>query len=323
MHNSTSESSKTRPAIPWKLIGTIAISVPVGFALLKVFGAVGLQNRIIYLNYFPPGSRGKLQLNPSTFGLPSYEDIRLTTCDNKLLHAWYIRNETNVFSRAPTLLYLHGNAGNMADRLPLLKRWHDVTGCNLMVLSYRGYGESTGAPSEKGLRIDCQTAFDYLLKRQQQKEDINDIFVYGHSVGGAAALHVTADNSKHVKGLILENTFTSLADLVVALYPQPYLLYRYFTWALWNKWDNVSAMKLLFQNTESKTDIMLISGTADELVPPSQMDSLNSLAQCSSPSNSRIVEFLKVPGGMHNTTMEMPYVMDSVASFIKRSQSQK
>lgn len=85
------------------------------------------------------------------------------------------------------------------------------------MLSYRGYGHSTGQASEVGIRIDAQTALDYIKSHSILKDTI--IIVYGQSLGGAVAIDVASRNSKSVKGLILENTFQSIPTLIPHVLP--------------------------------------------------------------------------------------------------------
>ncbi|KAK9687389.1 bem46 protein, variant, partial [Basidiobolus ranarum] len=151
-----------------------------------------LQCKLIYPAYFPSGSRKKVDF-PSLYDMDDYEDVTLTTSDGEELKAYLITRETEEITRkAPTLLYLHANAGNMGHRLPIAKRFHQRFRCNILMLSYRGYGFSTGSPSESGLRIDAQTALNFILGHPLLKN--TKIVVYGQSIGGAVAGVLVARN---------------------------------------------------------------------------------------------------------------------------------
>lgn len=102
-------------------------------------------------------------------------------------------------------------------------RLQNVTGlfhtcqCNILIIDYRGYGLSTGSPTETGLRADARAAFDYLFTRHDL--DLNQICIFGRSLGGAVAIDLAADTlySQKIMGVILENTFTSISDMAVEL----------------------------------------------------------------------------------------------------------
>ena len=91
-----------------------------------------------------------------------------------------------IFCQVPTVLYLHGNAGNIGHRLVNVQGLYNSIGCNVALLEYRGYGRSEGTPSEEGICMDAQAALDFLLTRS----DINTekILVFGRSLGGAVAI---------------------------------------------------------------------------------------------------------------------------------------
>ena len=108
----------------------------------------------------------------------------------------------------------HGNAGNIGHRIPIAKVLEENIGCNVLMLEYRGYGLSTGDPNEAGINIDAQTALDYI--RQQKETQGGQIIVFGQSLGGAVGIQLVAKNQEagDVVGLVLENTFTSIRDMI-------------------------------------------------------------------------------------------------------------
>ncbi|KAJ1498678.1 hypothetical protein HMI56_004846, partial [Coelomomyces lativittatus] len=113
------------------------------------------------------------------------------------------------YSKEITVLFFHGNAGNIGHRLPIAKGLVQSLHCNVFMLSYRGYGKSEGTPDEAGLQLDAQAALVYLTSHPILKSV--PIYVMGQSIGGAVALHLVANQpSQQVHGLILENTFLSL-----------------------------------------------------------------------------------------------------------------
>ena len=108
----------------------------------------------------------------------------------------------------------HGNAGNIGHRVPIAKVLEENIGCNVLMLEYRGYGLSTGTPDEEGIRIDAQTALDYI--RHQKETQGGKIIVFGQSLGGAVAIQLVAKNQEagDIAGMILENTFTSIREMI-------------------------------------------------------------------------------------------------------------
>lgn len=148
------------------------------------------------------------------FGVVDFEDLQLPTPDGESLHAILIRRPRN--SKAPnmTVLMFHGNAGNIGHRVPIGKVLRDTLGCNVLMLEYRGYGLSTGAPDEAGLKVDAQTGLDHIREREETKD--SKIIIYGQSLGGAVAVDLVASNQDRgdISALILENTFLSIRKLI-------------------------------------------------------------------------------------------------------------
>lgn len=164
----------------------------------------------------------RLDYSPAAFGLP-YENVEFVAEDGVRLHGWWLPAEG---ARA-TLLFCHGNAGNIGDRVPLLPRLMAL-GANVFIFDYRGYGKSNGIPTEKGTYRDARAAFECVRARHDDAED-PPVIVLGRSLGGAVAVQLAVD--KPVRGLIVESAFTSTADMARRIYPglplAPFLRYRY------------------------------------------------------------------------------------------------
>ncbi len=185
-------------------------SKPMLAALLIAAGAYGALVLTLYfaqenLLYFP--SRA-LVTTPAGYGLP-YASVWLTTQDGVRLHGWYVPKEK---ARA-TLLFFHGNAGNISHRLDSLRLFHDL-GLNVLIFDYRGYGQSQGRPSECGTQLDALAAWHYLTEEYQIPPQ--NIVLFGRSLGGALAAWLAAQVKPGA--LILESTFTSVPDLAAELY---------------------------------------------------------------------------------------------------------
>ena len=157
---------------------------------------------------FQPSSR--LLATPDDAGM-DYETVRLKTDDGETLHGWWIPAAD--VSRG-TLLFFHGNAGNISGRLESVQQFHRL-GLNVLIVDYRGYGQNTGAPSEQGLYRDAAACWEHLTAERGIAPE--DVVVFGRSMGGGAATWLAA---RHTPGaLILESVFTNVPDVGAHHYP--------------------------------------------------------------------------------------------------------
>jgi fermentation-respiration switch protein FrsA (DUF1100 family) len=213
--------------------------------LLGVYLGLGL---ILY--FMQPGftfqPTKELTYKPSDIGL-EYENVQLKTPDNLLLSAWYIPAKNARF----TLLFCCGNGGNISDRLVNINIFNKLE-VNCLIFNYRGYGNSGGKPSEKGLYIDAQTAYDWLIN--EKKISPENMIIYGQSLGGSVAAYL-ASNVK-AKGLIIESCFTSFADIAKKYYP-------YMPIKLLAKYS----FKTIDYLKKVKCPVLIIHSRNDEIVP--------------------------------------------------------
>ena len=159
----------------FSLVATFVFSLVL--AVAYVAGVTGLIDRNFI--YFP---EKELSASPEMFGL-AYEDVDFETDDGLQLHGWYIPGDRDV-----TVLWFHGNAGNIAGRLTNLKRVHDELQVNVFLFDYRGYGRSQGGPSEEGLYRDAEAALAYLKSRDDLAPE--RIVYFGRSLGAAVAVEL-------------------------------------------------------------------------------------------------------------------------------------
>ena len=148
--------------------------------------------------------------DPSQEGL-AFEDVFFMTEDAKLLHGWWIPHP----AARGTVLYCHGNAGNIGGRVGLCRDLHRLR-VNLFIFDYRGYGRSKGWPTEQGTYRDARAAYEVVRARYGDAED-PPVIVYGASLGGAVASQLALD--KPVRGVVVESSFPSAADVGDVLYP--------------------------------------------------------------------------------------------------------
>ena len=146
---------------------------------------------------------------PDQAGL-AYQDVYIRTSDGVKINAWFVPAD----DAKGTILFFHGNAGNISHRVDSLAILHDL-GYSALIIDYRGYGRSEGSPGEEGTYLDAQAAWDYL--RQKRKIDAAGIVVLGRSMGAAVAAWLAG--KERPGGVILESGFTSVPDRGAELFP--------------------------------------------------------------------------------------------------------
>lgn len=208
--------------------------------------------------------------------------------------------DADLAAKRPTVLFLHANAGNMGHRLPLAAVFFKRFGCNVIMLSYRGYGFSTGSPNERGIKIDTQTTLDYIRSHPALSSTV--LVAYGQSIGGAVAIDLAARNPASVHALILENTFLSIPELIPHVLPPV----RPFAFLCREYWNSAVAIT----KVSSKVPTLFLSGRQDELVPPPHMDAL--FAKC----NSAVKVKKEFADGTHNDTCIKPGYFEAIGEFL-------
>ncbi|MGH2699492.1 MAG: alpha/beta hydrolase [Actinomycetota bacterium] len=161
-------------------------------------GLVILEDRFIY---FPAG---EITATPADAGL-EFEDVTFDTEDGLSLHGWWVPGG----ERSATLLWFHGNAGNLSDRVGLLELLHHELDIGVFVFDYRGYGSSEGKPSEEGLYADARTALEATEARAGVRPE--EIVLFGQSLGAAVAVELASAHP--VRGVVLEAAFTSIPEM--------------------------------------------------------------------------------------------------------------
>jgi len=207
---------------------------------------------------------------PKNAGL-AYEDVYFTTEDGLRLNGWLILAP----GAKRNLLYCHGNAYNISDRVGKIKSFHEL-GFNVFIFDYRGYGVSEGVPTEPGVYKDAAAAFKWLSSRP----DIGKlpIVIYGASLGGAVAVDLAARHDP--AALVLDSTFAAAKDLAAYYYP--------FVPSFLVSVDFNSLRKL----KSVKAPKLFIHSRNDQMVPYSQAEKL--YAAASDPKELLVVE------GSHN-----------------------
>jgi fermentation-respiration switch protein FrsA (DUF1100 family) len=237
------------------------------------------RSMIFFPSRFPEGD-WNVDLRPAggDAPVPWIEDCSFTASDGVRLHGWFARPHLAVKPvEAPhVLLWFHGNAGNITHRYDHLCALVRLP-IQVFIVDYRGYGKSRGNPSEKGLYLDADAAWDFLLNEKEFKAD--RVVIFGESLGGAVAVDLAA--RVRPAGLVLQSTFTSVRDMAARHYPFiPRFLVRTRMDSL-SKISRVACPKLF------------IHGTDDEIVPFAFGRRLYESAPAPK-------DYFEVPGAMHN-----------------------
>lgn len=217
--------------------------------ILLILAAVGvstavllylLQPKMLYVPY------KEIESVPSEVGL-QYEEVVFDTQDGLRIHGWYVPCTNARY----TLLFCHGNAGNISHRLDSLSIFNAL-GMNCLIFDYRGYGHSQGKPTEKGTYLDAKAAYGWLVS--QKTAQPKSILLFGRSLGAAVACQLATEID--CGGLVLESAFTSFADIGKHYYPVlPVKLFARFDYDTLAKIPRVHC------------PIMIIHSPDDEIIP--------------------------------------------------------
>ena len=215
------------------IIGVILIYLSI-LVLLFIF-----QRNLMYLPEENNYSGDKIKVD--------IEKVKINTSDNLDLLGWFHKKDLNKFK---TILYFHGNAGKLENRIHKLNQFKDME-VNFLIIAWRGFSGNKGKPSEKGLYIDGNSATKWLKNLGLNEEDI---ILYGESLGTGIATEI-AQNSNFA-GLILETPFTSMVDAAKNVYP-----YIPVGLLLKDRYENYKKIKNI------NIPILVMHGEADQIVP--------------------------------------------------------
>jgi len=270
--------------LTWTVMFVVIVGLPVGCSVLQ-----HTERELVFR--IEPGTASWYS------GLPDdVQELELKAADFGLaqnIHAWWWPANRK---DAPAILYLHGSRWNLTGQLFRIEQLHAL-GFSVLAIDYRGFGQSKGAlPSEATVYEDARVAWERLKTLQP---DPSRRLLYGHSLGGAVAIDLAAELGRdsqsgdlpaQARGLIIESTFTNLADVATAVAD------RYTSlpvrWLLSQKFDSIDKI------AEIHMPVLIVHGTADGFVPPRFSEQLFAAAQ--EPKN-----LLLVPGGNHNNSMSL------------------
>ena len=252
--------------------------------LFRIFGTAAIV--LIVLSLLALTMEDKFIYHPTTYPRGNWQpeglavqDCEFEAADGTKLHGWWHPPAGDGENPGPVLLWCHGNAGNITNRSENLRMLVE-RGMAAFIFDYRGYGKSEGEPSEKGLYMDGEAAYEYLTGELGIAPE--RVVLFGRSLGSAVALHVALE--KPCAGLILESAFSSvpaMARKVVPVLP------------LWRFMDTE------FNNAKKVTDLpaplLSIHGDADGLVPFEQGKAVYEAAP-------QPKDFYTIHGADHNDT---------------------
>ena len=188
----------------------------------------------------------EIEATPEVLGL-AYEDVTIPTADGVRIAAWYVPADR----AAGTVLFCHGNAGNISHRLDTIDLLHRL-GVNVLIFDYRGYGRSEGSPTEAGTCEDAEAAWQYLVRQRGHKPE--RIVIHGRSLGGSVAAHLARERPP--AGLIVESSFHDITELGAELYP--WLPVRWISRLKYTTAEYVGAVKC---------PVLVVHSADDELIP--------------------------------------------------------
>lgn len=240
------------------------------YAML-VMVACAFQGRLLYLPHV--GGREYLA-TPQARGL-EWAPVTLRADDGLRLDAWWVPARPTRGS----LLFLHGNAGNISHRLDSIEQFHRL-GLSVLILDYRGYGRSEGRPSEAGTAHDARAGWRWL--RETAGIPSAEIVLFGRSLGAAVAANLARELEARPAALILESPFRSVPELAQRLYP-----------LLPARWLSRFDYDTEAYVAHSEAPVLVIHSREDDIIPFAEGEAVHAAA----PTPKRML----VIGGSHNT----------------------
>ena len=228
-----------------------------------------MQARMLYLPDVPGRT---LDRTPADIGA-DYTDVSIRTSDGVRLHGWFLPGDSD-----RVLLFFHGNAGNISHRLESIRQFLRL-GLSVLIIDYRGYGQSEGRATEQGIYRDAEAAWQYLVETKGTPE--GRILLFGRSMGASAAAYLAAHHRP--LALVVESSFTSVPDIAGEYYPwlPVRLLMR-------NRFDSLSRIRAY------RGPLLQSHGTDDEIVPFAMGKKLFDAAA------GEPRQFVPMPGVTHN-----------------------
>jgi len=188
----------------------------------------------------------EVNCTPGSIGL-DFEEVFFDTCDGLKLNGWYVP----AAGRQPTVLFCHGNGGNIMHRLDSVNLFFEL-GLSCFVFDYRGYGLSQGSPSEEGTYRDAEAAYRWLTEEKKKKPQ--EIIIFGRSLGASIAAQLAS--KVEAAALVLESGFTCYVEMGKRLYP-----YMPVKWFARFRYETIKYIRLV------QCPVMVVHSREDDIVP--------------------------------------------------------
>ncbi|KAJ5159684.1 uncharacterized protein N7482_006688 [Penicillium canariense] len=291
----------------------IFLGLLLGLWTWKCFWIVVLQNKLLYLSWLPPFSRSdkiseyEAECKPVQWKekqIRSLDGTKLAVCEGQI-PVEHSRKPVDPTTKIKSVVicYFQGNGGSTPLRLPLLSQvlrtissmskttTSDETTFTIVALSYRGYWTSSGRPTQSGIELDAQAFLNWVSETYSSPETDLQVVLWGHSLGSSIASSALSTYLSHrgaeratdgtklapISGLIMEAPTSNIKDMLISLYPQRWLPYRYLWPFSWNTWCNATALARLadWQDQVSHNNhpppsippIFILSAEKDEVIP--------------------------------------------------------
>ena len=316
-------ASGSLTSLLWNTVSVVAwrsVQLLLGVGTLALAGLYVKQDSLLYfpeIGNMPrdPARNPRGYRSPADYQIP-FEDLQIICEDGVSLHAWLMSRDksTSKSTSTPTIVFFHANAGNLGFRLPNAIQMLSRLDVNILMVEYRGYGRSDKVPpNESGLKLDGQAVIRYV--QDHPKIDPANVFLFGRSLGGAVTFATAqyaqrnsngngANNIHPLKGIIVENTFTSIPDMVDQLMP---LVAKFKSLILAIQWNSMAIVPTL------TCPVLYLAGSKDEIVPHSQMLKLHKATTRSSLNRLHVIN-----GGTHNESWSQggQLYWDAFSSFL-------
>lgn len=300
------------------------------------------QNKIIYMPSVPPFSRSEKLADYENACKPiQWRQELIRSLDGTKIALAVGENQGSVSSRGEdvgglVIVYFQGNGSSLPPRVPglssvlkQLDQLENPISCTLIALSYRGYWTSSGRASQSGIENDAAATLKYAHALQERLGASTQLVLWGQSIGAGVATTAMANllnqhdqksealevakTERKVDAMILETPFTSVSNMLVALYPQKWLPYRYLSPFLWNHWDSMKAMSTIKEKHKTELRLLVMTAAQDEVVPSEEGERLLKLCKdLNLDVTSRIV-----PGALHTECITKAQGRRGIVDFLK------
>jgi fermentation-respiration switch protein FrsA (DUF1100 family) len=252
------DKDPTEVAEPTSYLTQFLMVVGTGVVLfcLMILYLYWVQEKLLYV---PNSPIQFIEQNPPRYQSPAvrdlkFEDISVPTTGGFTLHGW-LMTHGDTYKGKDTIVFMHENAGNIGLRLDYFEPMCKNLNVNMLCFGYRGYGRSTGTPTEAGIQDDALKIAEYVKTCEHIDKD--RVYLIGRSLGGAVAIHLIAQKtySDLFKGVIIENTFSSIGEMAEKLFP--FLKYVPKQYILKMNWDSLARVK------EWPSDVPILFVTGD------------------------------------------------------------